>query len=393
MSERRGNILKGRPSFLLLICIIALIAVGTILISSASVVQSQQVTSDPNFYFRQHVYALIAGAILMAFGYIVDYNFWKKISPLLIAISIILLILVYVPGIGFEHGGARRWIKWPFFFSPTEIYKLTLIIYLAAWFEKRQAQVKSFLFSTVPFLVILGITAILILLQPDMGTFMVIAAVAGMMYFVAGASIPHVILMIGLGFSAVAFLIKTAPYRMERFTVFLNPSADQSGAGYQINQALMAVGTGGLFGLGFGQSRQKFNYLPEADSDSIFAIAAEELGFFRVILVFLLFFIIVKEGFRIARNAPDVFAKLLAVGITSWIVIQAILNVFANLSLMPLTGIPLPFISKGSTSTIILMLASGILLNISKHTEGENRENRLRRRGNWWSYLTSSGSN
>lgn len=393
MSVNRGRFIKHRPSFLLLICIIALIATGTILISSASVVQSQQVTGDPNFYLRQHFYALLGGFFLMLFGYLVDYNFWKKIAPLLLITSIALLILVYVPGIGFEHGGAKRWIKWPFFFSPTEIYKLTLIIYLAAWFEKRQAQVKSFLFSTVPFLVILGISGLLILLQPDMGTFMVIAMVSGMMYFVAGASMPHVLMMIGLGISGVIFLIKTAPYRMERFMVFLNPSADQTGAGYQINQALMAIGTGGLFGLGFGQSRQKFNYLPEADSDSIYAVAAEELGFLRVAIIFLLFFIVAKEGFRVARNAPDIFSRLLAVGITSWIVVQAILNIFANLSLVPLTGIPLPFLSKGSTSTLVLMLASGILLNISKHTEGESRENRLRRRGNWWSYFTSSGSN
>ncbi|MBW6431886.1 putative lipid II flippase FtsW [Patescibacteria group bacterium] len=384
---------KHRPSFLLLVCIIALIAVGTILISSASVVQSQQVTGDPNFYLKQHLMALAGGIVLMIFGYVVDYSFWRKIAPVLMIISIIFLILVYVPGIGFEHGGARRWIQWPFFFSPTEVYKLSLIIYLAAWFEKRQVHVKKFIYSTLPFLVVIGITAALIIFQPDMGTFMVITSVAGIMYFVAGASISHVAMMIGMGIAGVFALIKTAPYRMERFMVFLNPSADQSGAGYQINQALMAIGTGGLFGLGFGQSRQKFNYLPEADSDSIYAVAAEELGFLRVALIFLLFFVIAREGFRVAKKAPDVFSRLMAVGITSWIVIQAVLNIFANLSLVPLTGIPLPFISKGSTSTLVLMLASGILLNISKHTEGETRENRLRRRGNWWSYFTGSGGN
>jgi cell division protein FtsW len=393
VSAKRGNFFKHRPSFLLLVCIFALIAIGTVLISSASVVQSQQVTGDPNFYLKQHLMALVGGIVLMIFGYVVDYGFWRRVAPFLMVISIIFLILVYVPGIGFEHGGARRWIQWPFFFSPTEVYKLSLIIYLAAWFEKRQAHVKKFLYSTLPFLVVIGITAALIIFQPDMGTFMVIASVAGIMYFVAGASISHVVAMIGMGIVGVFALIKTAPYRMERFMVFLNPSADQSDAGYQINQALMAVGTGGLFGLGFGQSRQKFNYLPEADSDSIYAVAAEELGFLRVALIFLLFFVIAKEGFRVAKKAPDVFSRLMAVGITSWIVIQAVLNIFANISLVPLTGIPLPFISKGSTSTLVLMLASGILLNISKHTEGETRENRLRRRGNWWSYFTGSSGN
>ncbi|MDD3679137.1 MAG: putative peptidoglycan glycosyltransferase FtsW [Patescibacteria group bacterium] len=329
----------------------------------------------------------------MYFGYRVDYSYWKKIAPILIIGSIFLLLMVFVPGIGFEHGGARRWIKWPFFFSPTEVYKLTLIIYLAAWLEKRQLEVKKFLYSTLPFLVILGITALLIMFQPDLGTLMIVSAVAGTMYFVAGARMSHVIAMIGAGIAGTALLIKTAPYRMERFMVFLNPSADQSGAGYQINQALLAIGTGGLFGLGFGQSRQKFNYLPEAESDSIYAVAAEELGFIRVVLIFLLYFIVAFRGFKVAKNAPDAFGRFLAVGITSWIVLQATLNIFANISLVPLTGIPLPFVSKGLTSILILMFASGILLNISKHTEGDTRESRLHRRGNWWAHLTGFGRN
>lgn len=389
----RGSLIRHRPNFMLLLAIIALIAIGTVLISSASVVTAQQVTGDPNFYLKEHALALALGLVAMVFGYVVDYSFWRKVAPFMIIGSIILLIALYIPGIGFEHGGARRWISvGPVFFSPTELYKLSLIVYLAAWFEKRQAHVKKFLYSTLPFIAIIGVTALLVIFQPDMGTFMVIASIAGIMYFVAGASISHVVMMIGMGIAGMIFLIKTAPYRMERFMVFLNPSADQSGAGYQINQALMAVGTGGLFGLGFGQSRQKFNYLPEADSDSIYAIAAEELGFVRVALIFLLFIVVAIEGFKVAKNAPDGFSRLLAIGITSWIVIQAILNIFANLSLVPLTGIPLPFISKGSTSTVILMLASGILLNISKHTEGETtRESRLRGRGNWWSYLTGFG--
>lgn len=389
---KRG-IFKQRPNILLLLAILILIAVGTVLISSASVVQSQQVTGDPNFYLREHIYALIGGVALMIFGYIVDYRFWRRVAPILILVSIVLLILVFVPGIGFEHGGAKRWIQWPFFFSPTEIYKLAIIIYLAAWFEKRRAHLKSFLYSTLPFIIILLATGALILAQPDMDTFMIIAAVTGAMYFVAGASISHIMLMGGLGIAGIVVLIKTAAYRMDRFMVFLNPTADRGGDGYQINQALMAIGTGGLFGLGLGQSRQKFNYLPEAATDSIFAIAAEELGFLRVMLIFLLYFIIAREGFKVAKNAPDVFSRLLAVGITCWITIQAVFNIFANLALVPLAGITLPFISKGSTATLVLMLASGILLNISKHTEGETRENRLHRRRNWWAHLTGFSGN
>ena len=388
-----GKRLRGKPDFFLLVSTISLIAIGTVLISSASAVVAQKTTGDPNYYLKEHLLALVGGFVLMYVGYRVDYSYWKKIAPILIVGSIFLLLMVFVPGIGFEHGGARRWIIWPFFFSPTEVYKLTLIIYLAAWLEKRQLEVKKFLYSTLPFLAILGITALLIMFQPDLGTLMIVSAVAGTMYFVAGAKMSHVIAMIGAGITGVALLIKTAPYRMERFMVFLNPSTDQSGAGYQINQALLAIGTGGLFGLGFGQSRQKFNYLPEAESDSIYAVAAEELGFIRVALIFLLYFIVAFRGFKVAKSAPDAFGRFLAVGITSWIVLQATLNIFANISLVPLTGIPLPFVSKGLTSTLILMFASGILLNISKHTEGDTRESRLHRRGNWWAHLTGFGRN
>lgn len=329
----------------------------------------------------------------MFIGYKIDYSFWRKIAPVAIVGGLILLTLVFVPGIGMAHGGAKRWIIWPIFFSPTEVYKLALIIYLAAWFEKRQGQVKSFLYSTVPFLAILGLTAVLIMLQPDTGTFMITAAIAASMYLVAGASILHIMIMGGLGLTGLAVLISSASYRMDRFMIFLNPTSDAGGAGYQINQALLAIGTGGLLGLGFGQSRQKFNYLPEAPSDSIFAVTAEELGFVRSAIIIVLFMVVAVQGYKVAQKAPDAFSRLLATGIVSWIVLQAIVNIFALMSLIPLTGVPLPFLSMGSSSTLVLMLASGILLNISKHTEGETRESRMRRRGNWWTYITGSSRN
>jgi cell division protein FtsW len=213
------------------------------------------------------------------------------------------------------------------------------------------------------------------------------------MYLVAGASMSHIWALAVAGVATVFALIKFEPYRMARFTIFLNPSADQSGAGYQINQALLAIGTGGLAGLGFGQSRQKFNYLPEAATDSIFAVTAEELGFFRSGLLVVAFLIIAYNGYKVAEKAPDRFSRLLAVGITTWICFQALLNIAAMLSLVPLTGVPLPFISMGLSSTIMLLLASGILINISRFTTGETRESRSNRRRNWWAYLTGFGHN
>lgn len=392
-SQGAKKFLHG-PDFGLLAGIVALIAIGTIIISSASVVMSNQVTQNSNLYFERHLGNLAIGFIFMYLGYKLDYTIWRKLAPLMILAGLALIIAVFIPGIGFEHGGARRWIRiFGQQLSPTEFFKLSLVVYLAAWFEKRGAQVKKFLYSAIPFLFILGLSAFLVIKQPDMGTTMVIASVASIMYFSAGASWSHIAIMFGVGVAAVAFLIKTAPYRMARFMIFLNPSADQSSAGYQINQALLAIGTGGLLGLGFGQSRQKFNYLPEAATDSIFAIASEELGFFKMAGIIILYIFVAIQGYRVAQKAPDAFSRLLAVGITSWIVVQALINMSAMLSLIPLTGVPLPFISYGASSTLMLMFASGILLNISKHTQGENRESRSFRRRNWWSYLTNASRN
>lgn len=385
---------KHRPDFALLLSIIILILIGTVLISSAAVVVSKQLTGDPNAQFVKHLWSLGAGAILMGVAYKLDYSVWRKLAPYMILGALFMMILIFVPGIGFSSGGANRWINLGFtHFSPTEFFKLALIVYLAAWLEKRGKNVGSFLYSALPFWAILGISIGLIIAQPDMGTMMVVAATAFAMYFVAGASISHIAAMVGMGIAGITFLIKTEPYRMARFMIFLNPTADQSGAGYQINQALLAIGTGGLFGLGFGQSRQKFNYLPEAASDSIFAVTAEELGFFRAILIIGIYLLLVFQGYRVAMKAPDAFSRLLAVGITTWIGAQALINISAMLSLIPLTGVPLPFISMGSSSTVMLMIASGILLNISRHTQGETRENRNHWRRHWWTYFTHFGRN
>jgi cell division protein FtsW len=383
-----------RPNYILLLTIVGLIVLGSVLISSASVVLSLQHAETPNYYFIQHLVALCLGIPLFLFGFKVDYSFWKRLAPLIMLGSIILMVAVFIPGLGMEHGGARRWLNLGFInFAPAEIFKLALIIYLAAWFDKRGGQIKKFFSATLPFLSVIIFSGFLIMMQPDLGTMMVVALTTGAIYFVAGANLFHVAIMAGGGIAAVMAMILGSHYRTQRLMIFLNPSSDTSGQGYQINQALLAIGSGGLFGLGFGHSRQKFNYLPEAASDSIFAITAEELGFLRSSLIVIAFLVIAYQGYRVAQKAPDVFSRLLAVGITTWIVVQGLLNISAMMSIIPLTGIPLPFISMGSTSTVILMLASGILLNISKHTEGENRESRSLRRRNWWSYFTGYSRN
>jgi cell division protein FtsW len=390
--QRRGG--SGRPDYVLVVLTLLLTIVGLVMISSATVVMSRVQAGQNNYYFFTQAAAAAIGLLLLYIFSRIDYRFWAKISPILLGLSIASLVAVFIPGIGFSHNGASRWINLGFAtLQPAEPIKLALILFLASWFEKKGDDLRNFYKGTVPFLVIIAIIAGLIMKQPDMGTTAVIVSTAGIMFFLAGASLRHVIGLIVSGAAIVWVFIVTAPYRLARFVTFMNPNSDSSGAGYQIQQALVAIGSGGIMGLGFGRSRQKFNYLPEAATDSIFAIIAEELGLIRASLIIFIILLFVLRGYKIAKEAPDVFARLVAAGITTWIAIQSFINILAILGLMPLTGVPLPFISYGGTSLVMLLAGCGILLNISKHSEigGINANNRLGRR-NWRSYLPSFGS-
>ncbi len=395
-SSRKQNLQKnqGSPDIILAVTLALLIIVGLIVISSASAVLSQNETGNPNSYFFKQLWSFGIGVILFIVGYKMDYRYWKKIAPLLLLVSIIGLVLVYVPGIGVLRNGARRWIDLGIQFQPSELAKLAFVLYLAVWFENKGNEVKKFMTSTFPFLVILAFVGGLVVFEPDLGTAVVLSLIGGAIYFVAGAKWTHVVGMISAFVLFVFYLIKSAPYRMQRFMVFLNPEAHSTGQGYQINQALLAIGSGGILGLGFGKSRQKFNYLPESATDSIYAIVAEETGLIGAGLVIILFILFAIRGLQIARSSSDIFARLVATGITVWIAGQAFINIMAILSLMPLTGVPLPFISYGGSSIIMLMLASGILLNISRYIQkgDSNANNRFGGR-NWWSYLTGLGRN
>lgn len=395
-SARKQNIKnnRGNPDLILAVTLALLVIVGLIVISSASVVLSQNETGNPNYYFFNQLKSVGIGLILFIVGYKADYHVWKKIAPLLLLISLIGLVLVYVPGIGVMRNGANRWIDLGLQFQPSELAKLSLVFYLASWFENKGSKVRGFATSTLPFLMILALVGGLVVFEPDMGTTVILSLIGGGIYFIAGARWSHVVGMFAAFVVFVIYLIKSAPYRMSRFMVFLNPEAHSTGQGYQINQALLGIGSGGILGLGFGKSRQKFNYLPESATDSIYAIIGEEAGLIGATGVILLFGIFAVRGFKIARETPDIFARLVAAGITIWIAGQAFINILAILSLMPLTGVPLPFISYGGSSIIMLLLASGILLNISCHTQkGENNANNRFGRWNWWSYITGSGRN
>lgn len=360
-----------KPDYALLITVAVIIIFGLIMLSSASSVVSFQKFNDSNYLLKhQLLYGVLFGIIGFFIVSRIDYHIWRKFAFPFLALNVLLLLAVFIPGISYQYGGAKRWITLgPTLLQPTEILKLTFIIYLSTLFEKNIQGIKETAYGLVPFLIILGVITTLIMLQPDMGTMITIAVIGLVIFFVAGAPLKH-LLWIGLsGIGLFALLVKIAPYRAARFTVFLNPALDPQGIGYHVNQALLAIGSGGIFGLGLGHSRQKYLYLPEVTGDSIFAIVAEELGLIFSILLIVLFLYLMYRGFKIAKNLPDLFGKFLAVGIISWFVFQAFINIAAMVSLIPLTGIPLPFVSYGSSALVTSIIAVGVLFNISKQTK------------------------
>jgi cell division protein FtsW len=356
-----------RPDSTLLSIVLVLCVFGIIILSSASSVASFQALGDPNGYLKKQIISMLIGLLLMVLIMQFSISWLRKLALPFLIISCILLFLPFIPGLGPELLGARRWITFGgVFFQPSELVKLGLIIFLAAWFSKQpmhDAEPKKVLF---PLLGLLGGITLVLIKQPDLGTAIVILAIAVVMYFAAGAPAKHFVWIAGLFVAGLLLIIQLSPYRAARLTVFLNPDRDAQGAAYHINQSLLAIGSGGIFGRGLGHSMQKFNYLPEAEGDSIFAIAAEELGFLFSVGLIALYVGLLWRGMQLARRASDVYVKLVIAGIVSWFTIQAFINIGALTSLLPLTGEPLPFISNGGSSLIISLIAVGILLNYSR---------------------------
>lgn len=361
---------SAEPDYILFGAVSALVFLGLVILASASVVLSQENFGGNYYYFtHQLLFGVLLGAGVGILCYRMKIGAWKTYSPFFLIIALFLLILVFTPQFGYGYGGAMRWIRvGAISLQPSEVAKFSFILYLASWLETRRKDITSFSEGLLPLLFITGIVGGLILIQPDISTLGIICLIAATLYFAAGAKFSHIGLMVGAGVSLLFLLIKLAPYRASRLLVYLNPGTDPLGIGYQINQALLAIGSGGISGLGLGHSRQKFNFLPEPLGDSIFAIWAEETGFIGASLVVVLFFILLWRGLRVARNAPDEFSKLVAVGITSWFGFQAFINIAAIIGLIPTTGVPLPFISYGGSSLVMGLAATGLLLNISRHT-------------------------
>ncbi len=371
MFQKQGSKFHA-PDMPLVITLGIIIVLGLVILSSAGTAVGYQKFGD-SYHFIKHqiLYGLIPGLLFLYIFSKINYQVWKRfIVPLLVA-SILLLLIVFIPGVGAEYGTAKSWINLGgFSFQPSELVKLIFLLYLATWLEKRGTHgVKDLYYGFLPFVFLLGVISILMLLQPDMGTLSIIIFMCIAVFFASGAKLKHVLMLFLAGASSIYLLIAKSPYRAARLTTFLHPELDPQGIGYHINQAFLAIGSGGFWGRGFGHSRQKFQYLPEATGDSIFAIYAEELGFVMSLVLIGLFIYLMYRGLKIARNSTDQFGRLVAVGIVSWLVFQAFFNVASMVGLLPMTGIPLPFVSSGGTALAVAMLAMGILINISKQTK------------------------
>lgn len=341
--------------------VIVLTLFGILMVYDSSVAIAIRDFGNQYYYAMEQFKWLIAGYVVLIICSFVDYHVWQKLAlPALIG-TLVLLMAVFLPHIGVSALGAHRWINFGFFvLQPAELAKLSLIIYLSAWFTTREKG------RFLSFLMLIGMVVGLVLIEPDLGTSIIIVSIAVLMYFASGAPIRNFGILVPLLATVVLALAIISPYRMARLTTFLHPEQDTLGSSYHIHQALLAIGSGGWFGLGVGQSRQKYEYLPEANTDSIFAIVAEELGFVGAVSVILVYIFLIWRGFRIAKRAPDTFGKLIALGVTAWISVQTVINLSAMVALMPLTGVPLPFISYGGSSLIIILAAVGILLNVSR---------------------------
>jgi len=351
-----------------LISFLILVIIGYLIFASASLgLLSKQPIKYSNVAFNQTFFGLFLGSIACFIASKINYKIYKKYSLFIFLASVIVTLLVFVPVFGFEHGGARRWIHiGTLSFQPSEFLKIGFIIVLSAWVATAKEKFQSFKFGFLPFLIISIITGVVLLIQPDTDTFLIILT-AGLAIFIAGGGKwRYLFISFAICFVGLAFLAFTKPYIMNRVNTYINPSENALGSGWQIQQSLIAVGSGGFSGRGFGQSIQKFNVLPEPIGDSIFAVASEEFGFLGSTTIILLFVFFAFRGLKIAQKTQDVFGRLMVVGIVILITAQAFVNIGAMVGVLPLSGITLPFVSHGGTALFMTMFITGIVLNISK---------------------------
>ncbi len=368
----RGGVRRERhePAYALLLAVLALTAIGIVMVYSASSVRSYFSASDPAAQgLEQLVWAGIGlGALFVTSR--IDFRFLRYLAIPFYIVTLALLVAVLIPGIGSEINGSRRWIVIPGFGSlqPAEFAKLAIVLYLAHWLDRRGREARTFWNGLVPFCLLVAPAFFLIALEPDLGTSGIYVIIAGSIFFMAGANLLYLSAIVGGVLAAATVKVTAAGYQLQRVQTFLDPFADPLRSGYNTVQALLALGLGGITGLGLGESRQKFLYLPAPSTDFIFAIIGEEWGLVGTLTVVALFVVLAYQGYRIAITAPDTFSGLVACGITTWLLAQAFVNIMVVTALMPVTGIPLPFISAGGSALTINLAAIGILLSISRET-------------------------
>lgn len=342
-----------------------LVALGVVMVFSASSVFALRELGSSTYFLRRHLFYLMAGLCAMIVAMLVDYRLLAKYAKPIFLCSLASLLLVLVAGR--EVYGAKRWFQFfGFSFQPSELTKIAVIIYTADFLSRKREKIQNFFLGFMPIMMALGAVCLLVLKQPDLGTTVLIAAVVFIMMFVAGAKLWHMSLVGFLSLPALVYLIAKTPYRLRRIQAFLDPWKDQQGAGFQLVQSQIALGSGGLLGVGLGKSVQKLYYLPAAHTDFILSIIGEELGLFGTVSVIVLFTLLIWQGARIAKRCEDPFGYFLALGIVAVIALQAVINIGVSIGAFPTKGLPLPFVSYGGSALVVQMICIGLLLNISR---------------------------
>ena len=357
-----------------------LLITGLLAVYSSSYAVGYHEFGDTNYFVaRQAVFSLLGVGALVLFMR-TDYNRLRALSVPMLALAFLGLVAVLIPGIGVERNGAARWLIFgPVSIQPSEFAKLAVVIYIAAWLASRGQEINKFSLGFVPFIFLLGIVGGLVMAEPDMGTTIIIFLTASTLFFVAGAPLTHLGLLIGVGSLISYLVVLQRDYQVDRLAIFMNPEADPQGSGFQIIQLLVALGSGGPLGLGWSESRQKFFYVPGSHTDGVFAILGEELGFIGLMFILGLFAFFVYRALQVTLRSPDRFAMLLCIGIVSWISYQTLINIGGITRTIPLTGVPLPFLSYGGSSLIMIMAAVGVLLSVSRYSSDDSYKSRSRK--------------
>jgi len=358
---------------ILLISVLLLVSIGLVAVYSASSILAEARFGDHYFYLKRQVVFCLFGILLMIAAKNINYLIYRKLVYVFLGLSLLLLVLLLIPGLGFKVGGAQRWFRFGFIsLQPSEAAKLSLAVFMAYSMSKNVDQMKSFMNGLLPHLLVGSVFVALILLQPDLGTAVIIGVWMLVLLFVGGVHLGQLVLLLGLTTPIVFYLISQSAYRLNRWWAFLNPWEDPQGFGFQIIHSFLAFGSGGLFGVGLGNSKQKLFYLPEPHTDFVAAIIAEEAGFIGISILTILFALIVIRGIMIALKAPELFGTYLALAISCMLAVQVVVNMGVVMALLPTKGLTLPFVSYGGSSLVISLLGMGILMNISRRALGGN---------------------